>query len=153
MPQVRTHLHSIPCRPTHGALLIEALIAMAVFSVGLLAILGIIARMQVHSGDARYRVEAAQYADSLLAEMRLADPATRATAYGPDGTRFTAWKTRITAAGALPQSGADRGTPPLTISFDGNNVTLRITWRGVQDKDQNASGTALSHQYVLTSSL
>ena len=135
-----------------GAFLIEAMIAIVVFSVGMLAILGVVGKMSISSSDARYRVEAAQYAESILAEMRLYDPATRATAYASGGTRYTAWTTRITAAGALPQTGADSGTAPLAITFNGSQVAIAITWHAPQDKDVNASGVALSHQYVITSS-
>ena len=135
-----------------GAFLIEAMIAIVVFSVGMLAILGVVGKMSVSSSDARYRVEAAQYAESILAEMRLYDPATRAADYASGGTRFTAWTTRITAAGALPQTGADSGTLPLDITLNANQVAITITWHAPQDKEVNASGVALSHQYVITSS-
>jgi len=143
-----------PHRATmRGAFLIEAMIAIVVFSVGMLAILGVVGKMTISSSDARYRVEAAQYAESILAEMRLYDPATRAAAYASGGTRYTAWTTRITAAGALPQTGADSGTLPLDIAFNASQVAITITWHAPQDKDVNASGVALSHQYVITSSL
>lgn len=132
-----------------GALLIEGLVAIGVFSIGILAILTLVLKLTVNSSEARYRVEAAQVAESLVSEMRVADPATRVANYGSGGASYTAWLARIRAAGGLPLSGAASGVVPLVVAFDGSGqvVTVTINWRAPQDSATNG-GAGVPHRYV-----
>lgn len=65
MPDFNT---STPDRQA-GFLLIEVLIAILVFSVGILAVIGLQAQMAKNSTDARYRAVASMVAERHLAKM------------------------------------------------------------------------------------
>jgi len=76
-----------------GALLLEALTAIAVFSIGILGIVALYAQAIRHVNDAQYRSEAAHLAHSLIGRMWADDPAALAVRYhaqnGGDG--YAAW--------------------------------------------------------------
>lgn len=52
-----------------GLMLIEAIVAVAIFAIGVLGMVGLQARMHKSMGDAKYRAEAAILADQLLGVM------------------------------------------------------------------------------------
>ncbi len=130
-----------------GATLIEGLVAITIFSFGILAVVGMMTTHMGTANDARYRTEAAQYAESILSDMRIANQVTVATDFaGPSGSAFLAWKNRITAAGTgLPLAGSS--AQPLEITFNGNNVTVTISWRAPTDRSPDA------HRYSTVSAL
>jgi len=119
-------------RAQRGATLIEGLVAIAIFSFGILAVVGMLATHIGTAADARYRTEAAQYAESILADMRISAPDTRATDFSADGTKFTQWHDRLTSAVGLPLAGTD--ADPLTIVYDNGNATVTIRWRAPSDR-------------------
>lgn len=68
------HYH-LPSRSTQkGAVLLEALIAILIFSMGILAVAGLQAAMVKNTSDAKYRMDAAFIAQQALGRM-WADPA------------------------------------------------------------------------------
>ncbi len=86
---------SSPSQAQSGVMLIEALIALLIFSLGVLGIVGLQSTATKISGDARYRSEAALMANELIGKMWTGDrtPATLRTAYDSsiDGPAFQAW--------------------------------------------------------------
>ena len=58
-----------PRRSQHGAMLLEALVALLIFSFGILGVVGLQAAAVQQSTDARYRSEAAQLVDQLIGQM------------------------------------------------------------------------------------
>ena len=82
---------SPPRHRVAGTFLLEALLALVVFSVGTLGILELIAGAQRESGNARWRSEAAALAASALARMWAEHPATLESRYGTsDGAGYRA---------------------------------------------------------------
>lgn len=125
-----------------GATLIEGLVAIAIFSFGMLAIVGMLATHMTTASDARYRTEAAQYAESILADMRVTDSAVRASQFAEGGTKFNLWKGRITGTGGLPLAGTTE--QPLSIDFGAEAVTVTIRWRASTDRETDP------HRYATT---
>lgn len=91
----------------NGVVLLEALIAILIFSLGVLGIVGLQAAMIKNAGDARYRVDAAYIAQQRLGAMALdqriehradyVETGTDISTLLPDGTRDLAYdaNTRI----------------------------------------------------------
>ncbi len=129
-------------RSQRGATLIEGLVAITIFSLGILAVIGMMTTHMATAGDARYRMEAAQVAESILADMRGADAATRSDTFsGPGGSDYTKWLDRIEAS-RLPLAGVDEDTPQLDIAIDDRNVTVTVLWRAPADRSETP------HQYI-----
>lgn len=112
MSFVRTHMNAAP-HPSfrarqngeNGVVLLEALIAILIFSLGVLGIVGLQAAMIKNAGDARYRVDAAYIAQQRLGAMAMdqshlaayEETGTDISTLLPDGTRDLAYdaNTRI----------------------------------------------------------
>ena len=83
---MKQHFHQT--RRQSGVMLIEALIALLIFSVGILGIVGMQSAAVQASGDAKYRSDAALLANQLIGRMWVSDrtQATLQTAYQTNGT-------------------------------------------------------------------
>ncbi len=99
---------SNPClRRQTGSMILESMIAVLVFSLGILGIVGLQAASVKASTDAKYRSEASLLANELIGRMWVSDraPATlQANFASPDGAAYQAWAWVGTAEG-------DVGTP------------------------------------------
>lgn len=138
----RTSASTLPrSTASRGVVLIEALVAILLFSLGVLALIALQVSSIKNVGEAQYRVEASLLTNSLTAQMRTSPAATRATDFAsPSGTRFLAWANSVTST--LPGSGA---TPPSVDTTNYPTVTVRISWRAIND-----TGT---RQFVTTTTL
>jgi type IV pilus assembly protein PilV len=109
-------------RGTRGFSLVEVLVAIVIFSIGMLGVVGLQARAVQLSVDSEDRNRAAQLADEIVATMW-----TQGTVTLPTAT-VTAWQEKVagsgTVAAALPSAAASVSAP------DANGVvTVQITWR------------------------
>lgn len=129
-----------------GSMLLEGIVAILIFSVGVLGLLGAFAAALKNSSEAQYRSEASFHAESIIAELRTADATSRITDYAsPSGSKFLIWKNKIanTSTG-LPSAG---NTPP-TIVFSGtDNKTVEITIQWASKNDSSI------HKYTTTTVL
>ena len=123
-----------------GIVLLEGLIAILIFSLGILAVVGLQAVAVKQVGDARYRSEAALLANQLLGTMWVSDrtAATLQTNFNTGGTGYTAWLT--TVAATLPGIAAN---PPTVVVDGAGTVTVTINWLAPSE----AANTA-AHRYV-----
>lgn len=145
-------MRRLPCAPRResGMMLIEALVAILIFSIGILALVGLQATAVKQSTDARYRAEAAALASELIAEMWVSnrDPATLKTNFegtaGSGGGLYAAWATRV--GQVLPGA---TGVAAPTVVVDGagtalpGSVFVTLTWLA-----PNEPATATPHSYV-----
>ena len=131
-----------PGKTQQGVMLLEALIALLVFSLGILALVGLQAAAIKNVSDSQYRVEAALLADTLIAQMRASDPATRSASFATGGTDYNTWLARVSSATTgLPGA----ATTPPTVAFNNQQVTVTVSWRAQTD--------TATRQYVTTTEL
>lgn len=69
-----------------GSSLLEALIAILIFSMGILALMGLQATSIKNSGDAKYRADAAYLANQIIGEMWVDRANITLYAHQPGGT-------------------------------------------------------------------
>jgi type IV pilus assembly protein PilV len=136
-----------------GAMLIEALIAILIFSIGILGIVGLQAAAVQQSSDARYRAQAAELAQQLFGQMWTGDrtATTLQTQYNctppcaSAGAGYQTWYAQVTAT--MPGVGSDPSLKPF-VSVDSTGIVKMILyWR--QPSDQSGS----SHQYKVQSQI
>ena len=114
-----------------GYVLLEALVALLIFSFGLLGMIGFQAASTKIATDSRFRTEAAMLADELVAKMAASDVSKVKSDYAsPSGSKFTAWlNDRVIGASRLPNAtvttdftSVDHSTAATLV------VRLRIEW-------------------------
>ena len=108
-----------PRRAQSGVMLLEVLIALLIFSLGVLGLVGLQASAVKQSGQAKYRADATLLANELIGQMWLSGRSggfavlqTGFTSDGAGGAQFNAWKARVAAA--LP--GADTNPPTVALA-------------------------------------
>ncbi len=127
-------------RPLHrqhvrGAMLIEVLVAILIFSIGVLALVGLQAQMTHAQGTAKSRADATYLANELIGVMW--SDTTNLSSYDTcDGyARCSDWQAKV--ANALPKG---TGTIEVVDATTGE-VTITLRWTSPSDGD---------HQYVTT---
>lgn len=141
-------MNAIALHRQAGVMLIEALIGILIFSIGILALIGMQATAVKNTTDARYRSESAYLANSILSQMRLDVPNVAAYDDGSAGTHAprSTWRTQV--ASTLP--GIDLATnqrvPSIAVlagpTFVGDGqpswrITVTVTWIQPGETDQH----------------
>ncbi len=155
-----------------GVMLIEALIGILIFAIGVLAVVGMQSQALRGAQDARFRTEAAEFANDLLNQIlvrvdRSTDTATvtslAAYQHQPSGsncaysgsastdalvTGFVANVTGSTVGTRKPLPGSTSAMQQVLVVSDPttdeyNRVTITVCWKGPED--------AVPRKYILTS--
>ena len=105
-------------------MLLEALVGLLIFTIGVLGLLGLQASMVQAQASANYRAEAAQLATDLTARMWV--DVNRVAEYtDPASCKANAlcneWLTRVAAR--LPGN-----LPPVIARDDNDRITIAISW-------------------------
>jgi type IV pilus assembly protein PilV len=128
-------------REQAGVAILEALIAILIFSIGVLGIVGLQARSVQGLGEAGFRSQAVQLADELIAEMWTSDPGIRRAYYQAGGNGYNAWASKVTT-GTRRLPGATAHMPTVVVTstrtpigdllpgtdFFTSDVTITILW-------------------------
>ena len=126
-------------RNQSGVMLIEALLGILIFSIGILAMLGMQTLGMRMTVDSKYRSEASFLANELVGIM-WANPTTLtdyATASCAGTTQCNAWLTRV--GQVLPNS---TGANAPTIVVATRQVTITVKWQ------RPGETTVSNHQLV-----
>jgi type IV pilus assembly protein PilV len=139
------------CRSTQqGFILIDAMIAVLIFSIGIIGMVSLQSAAVKLAGDAKYRTDAAMLADQVIAQMWTSDPTQLVNAYSSStaGAAYTAWLTTVdcTQAAAssttcLPGVAANPPTivivpmalPTETSGGTELQVTVTVSWKAPND--------------------
>jgi type IV pilus assembly protein PilV len=114
-----------------GMFLLEALVALVVFSLAMLGLAGVLGHALRESGSARWRGEAFELASSTLGRMWVEDAATLASRYDAraDGA---AYRALLAAALRLPGVTSDQNAPVVTITDEAlgrRRVRVTVYWQ------------------------
>jgi type IV pilus assembly protein PilV len=128
-------------RQQSGIVLIEALIAVLLLSLGILGLIGLQGSMSANVTDAKYRAEASFLANQLLAQMwidqtNLVSYAINAGSCTQTYTQCSDWLTKV--GQQLPGGSA-------TVVLNGTAATITVTWL--------TPGVGLPHNYVLSANV
>ena len=93
-----------------GSALVEALVAVLLFSIGIIALLRVLGASVKDAGDVEYRASAATIADETIGRMWV------------DRANLAAYEEDAAALAALPN-----GTRTVTVA--GSVVTVTINWQ------------------------
>ena len=124
-----------------GVMLLEAMLAILIFSLGVLAIVGMQATAVQDLGESKYRTDAALLANQVLADMWGNSQNLAGYAYGGGGSvppPVQDWVNTVQAK--LPGATA---FPPIIAVGANNQVTVTVRWRAARETGTGAG----PHQY------
>jgi type IV pilus assembly protein PilV len=111
-----------------GATLLEAMLGILIFSIGILALVGMQALAIRQVTDAKYRADASFLANEIIGEMWVNRANLASYAYGGTGSppsELANWVTRVQSS--LPGITATVNQP--TVAVAGTTVTVTIFWQ------------------------
>lgn len=130
-----------------GSMLLEAVFGILIFSLGILALVGLQATSTKQAEGGKYRTDAALLANQLIGRMWITGrtASNLQTLYNSEtnGTGYQTWRTEVQAA--LP--GADTTPPSVTVTSTGQ-VTITVFWLSPSEKP----GTT-AHKYVVVTQI
>jgi len=114
-------------RTQSGVALLEALVGILIFSIGILALMGLQAQSIRNTVEAKYRNEAAYLANKIIGQMWVdrANLAQYDTVAGAN-QNMENWRTEV--SNVLPRVVVDGSNSP-TIAVLANQVTVTIFWQ------------------------
>jgi prepilin-type N-terminal cleavage/methylation domain-containing protein len=119
---------ALPALQQRGAMMLEALIGILIFSTGILALVGMQALSIKYVSDAKYRADASFLANQIIADMWVHRPVLANYAYAGSGTvpsEISGWVASV--QDALP--GAASNLPIITIDTSTGAVSVTVRWR------------------------
>ncbi len=122
-----------------GLIILESLVAVVIFSLGILGIVGLLTLSVKNTESAKYRNVAGLLANSITGQMWVDDKTNaslKTNFESPYGTQFVAWKSKV--IDALP--GIEANPPTITINTS-NVATITVWWQ--------APGEPAAHNYIL----
>jgi type IV pilus assembly protein PilV len=143
---------NLPARHSQqGAFLLEALIGILIFSLGILGIVGLQAQAMRFTNDAEYRAEAVYLANSLISHMWADKQSTLKSQYDSTvgGAKYTTWITNDVVPGMqgavllpAPVVLVDDATLPAAVTKTSSVVRVQISW--------SLPGDTTVHNYTTT---
>jgi len=115
-------------RMQEGVMLLEALIAILIFSVGILALVALQGMAISYVSDAKYRTDASFLVNELISQMWVDRANLASYDYQSGGTPPTAlasWVAKVNAA--LPQS--DTNVPFVAVNAATGTVNVIVYWK------------------------
>lgn len=144
-----------PTRKQKGVMLLEALIAVVIFSIGVLALIGMQANGIKQVADAKLRVDAGYLASQIISQMWIDRSNLAQYAHYPSGSNCTfsgsasSYGNVTNWIGETTKAGTVAGTLPnasaqIIVEASTNLVTVTICWRAPQETQaHNFMSTAL----------
>ncbi len=121
-------------RHAEGSSLIDALLALLLFSIGMLALLRLLSSALAESANAQYRQQASQLASALVARMWTGDRSLTAlqSRFGDtQSADYQSWLAQVQAR--LPGTALAALEPVVTIDAQ-RQVTITLRWQAASDR-------------------
>ena len=131
----------------HGVLLLEALIAILIFSLGILGAVGLQAASIKQATAAEDRALAASLTNDLISRMWSSDHVTLSTNFGSTGDGFTSWAKSVEKLPGV----ADNDNLNPTISFSAGPASASGVDRSTQAQitvKWQAHHESVAHEYT-----
>ena len=123
-----------------GSYLLEALIAILIFAFGVLGLIGLLGSSIRVTNDARYRAEAANLANAMIADMWTTTPANIDTF---TTAKLPTWATKV--ATLLPGGIAPDVAITPGFTAESRTVVVTVYWKLPGESDK--------HQHIMTAQI
>ncbi len=154
-------MHQFNLNKQAGSMLLESLISILLFSIGILAIVGLQAASIKMNGDAKYRSDANLLANELISQMWLSDRTTStlqtffsgsaAPGTNPPNIMYANWLNSVSAT--LPGvAGVPQNQPDVSFTTDTSTktpssiATVALYWSSPNEPPR-------AHQYIVVAQI
>ena len=131
-------------RDQQGVMLLEGLIAILIFSMGILGLMGLQAASIKSVTDSKFRTDAAFFANRIISQMWVDDKTNLSTLYATGGTKYSAWLTEMQNSQTRLPGSTGANAPTVTFNtipgLNFNQVTVTLFWQAPNDPNR--------HQYT-----
>jgi type IV pilus assembly protein PilV len=152
-------IQPLAARQQSGIMLLEALIAVLIFSLGILTVIALQATAIKLTSDAKYRTNATLLANRLIGQMWVSggDLAALKTNFETGGAAYALWLADVADKEGLPgvvaaSTGVVSTLPEVTVDdtagATAGQVTITLFWRTPE-----MQGNQVGHQHVVTSQI
>lgn len=152
MKHAKSIAHPATRRQQAGVMLLEALLSILIFSVGVLSIIGLQVTSVKQASDSKYRSDASLLANQLIGEMWTSNrtAASLQTDFQTGGAAYNTWLADVTnSSTGLP--GAAANPPTVNIATNpatnSSQVTVTISWRAPYE------ATTVIHNYTVVAQI
>ena len=126
-----------------GSYLLEALIAILIFSFGVLGLVGLLGSSIRITNDARYRSEAANLASAMISDMWTMTAAQMDEKFKDGGDELKKWQEK--AKELLPAADAKVDLTQLGLTSESRTVVVTVQWQ--------IPGETEKHQHLMTAQI
>lgn len=131
----------------HGVMLLEVLVAILIFSVGVLSVIKLQSEAVKQSTGAEYRAMASLLAGDLVSRMWGSDrrlQALKDSYESKDGEGYKQWRQAIVDSG-LPNAFDEENLPRVAVAEmpNGTEVTVILGWRVPGEKESHRYSTVV----------
>lgn len=116
-------------RAQRGVMILEALIGVLIFSIGILGLVGMHSIAIRNVGDAKYRADASFLANKVISRMWIDNNASLAGDYATGGAKFKTWLDNDVRHATV---GLPNGDATIVVGAN-NTVTVTVFWRAPTD--------------------
>jgi type IV pilus assembly protein PilV len=120
-------------KTSSGFALLEALIAILIFSIGVVGLIGLQAMSAKHSTAAKHRTEAALLVNQLIGKMWVSDRTISVlqSSFNTGGSAYNSWLSSV--ASTLPGVAANTITAPKVTVDAAGMVSIAVYWIAASD--------------------
>lgn len=131
--------------PQGGIALLEALLGILIFSIGILAVVGMQAVAIKTVAESKYRMDASFLVNEVIGDMWANRPNLAQYAYsgGTPPAVLTAWIAKVN--NTLPGTAAN---PPEIVIDAGNVITVTVFWQHAQEASQSPAPEPHNHRAI-----
>ena len=126
-----------------GSYLLEALIAILIFSFGVLGLIGLLGSSIRITNDARYRSEAANLAGAMIADMWTMTAAQMDEQFKDKGDGLTKWQKK--ASDLLPAAVTTVDLTQGGLTSESRTVVVTVNWKMPGENEK--------HQHLMTAQI
>ncbi|GAB3263147.1 hypothetical protein GCM10027296_38390 [Chitinimonas naiadis] len=114
-----------------GIMLLESLVAILIFSVGILGLVALQSKAVALEEDAKYRVQAAYLANLYISQVWSGDFANACSVYAQGSTAYNAWASVVqnSLPGVTSTTNQPTVTPVCTVSPTTVQISVTVRWK------------------------
>ena len=147
---IRPSKRAAPLQRQRGFILMENLLSVAIFAIGAISLLALLALSIADSAQSRYRNEASLLAGNLIAQTLMDIGNLAQYADGQSSGARATWNASVNNALPCYLCGTGGVAGQTNVVVSGNSISVVVRWRTPDEVRKDSSAPAHSFQTLAT---